>query len=87
MTHLRTVLLTVSFVATCYAGAALLTGFDGDFIVSAVIAVLALGATIWREHVEHERDRAYFERWYWADHNFDHWFLVRDDELDSEEHK
>jgi hypothetical protein len=50
-------------------------------MVSAVIAVLALGGTLWREHVEHERDRAYFERWYWADHNFDNWFLVKDDEL------
>ena len=81
MTHLRPVLLIISFVATCYAGAALLTGFDGDFMVSAVIAVLALGGTLWREHVEHERDRAYFERCYWADHNFDNWFLIKDDEL------
>ena len=78
---LRQALLAVSFVSSCYAGAALLTGFDGDFMVSAVIAVLALGGTLWREHVEHERDRAYFERRYWADHNFDNWFLVKDDEL------
>ena len=81
MTHLRPVLLIISFVATCYAGAALLTGFDGDFMVSAIVAILTLGGALWREHVEHERDRAYFERCYWADHNFDNWFLIKDDEL------
>ena len=81
MIHLRPVLLIVSVVATCYAAASLIFGFDGDFMVSAVVALLALGGCIWREHVEHERDRAYFERLYWADHNFDNWFLVKDDEL------
>ena len=87
MTHLRTVLLTVSFVATCYAGAALIAGFDGDFMVSAIVVIVALGGTIWREHVEYARERAYFDRLHWTEHDFDNWcprdprFLVKDDEL------
>jgi hypothetical protein len=78
MTHLRTVLLTVAFVATCYAGVSLMLGFDADFMVGAITAILALGGSIWRDHVEHARQKAYFE---WADHDWGDWFLIKDDEL------
>lgn len=37
------VLFVVAFLATVYATASYLTGFAGDFTVSAVVAVLALG--------------------------------------------
>jgi hypothetical protein len=65
VTRIHTALLIAAFVATCYATISLLCGFDGDFIVSAIIAILTLAAAIWREHIEHQRAQAYFDKRYW----------------------
>jgi hypothetical protein len=47
--------LIIAAVATMYATASFLTGFDGDFTVSAIVAFVALGAVFAIEHIECER--------------------------------
>jgi hypothetical protein len=49
--------MSVAFVATCYGGLALLVGFEADFEVAAIIAVLALGTVFVTDYVAHERER------------------------------
>lgn len=57
MTRLQIALVLVAAIATIYATASFLTGFDADFEVATVTAVLALGAVIWVQYVADERER------------------------------
>ena len=60
---MRPVLLVVAALATLYATASFLTGFDGDFEVSALAAILCLGFVVWLDYREAERRRYRAEIW------------------------
>ncbi len=52
----------IAAVATLYATASLLTGFDADFTVAALIAVLSLAVVILIEDARHMRELRRRER-------------------------
>jgi hypothetical protein len=52
---MKLVMLITAFFATLYASASFVCQFDGDFKVSALAAILALGAVIGLEHRDRKR--------------------------------
>ena len=64
--------LTIATIASTYALISLLTGFDTDYKVGVLIAIVALGANLYLDHREHERYLARREReiWDWRDEEF-----------------
>ena len=55
MNRLLIPLVVLAAILTLYSTASLLTGFESDFEVSAVAAVLALGCVIWIQWRADER--------------------------------
>lgn len=53
----HSVCLFVAGIATLYATASFFAGFDGDFTIAAITAVLALGCVFICDHLAHERER------------------------------
>jgi hypothetical protein len=64
--------LTIAATASLYALISLLAGFDTDYKVGVLVAIVALGAHLYLDHLEHERYLARREReiWDWRDEEF-----------------
>ena len=69
---MRFAALTIATIASTYALISLLTGFDTDYKVGVLVAIIALGVNLYLDHLEHERYLARREReiWEWRDEEF-----------------
>ena len=69
---MRFAALTIATIASLYALISLLTGFDTDYKVGVLIAIVALSAHLYFDHLKHERYLARREREIrdWRDEEF-----------------
>jgi hypothetical protein len=62
---MKLILIIVASWATIYAAAAFFLGFEADFKVSFVLAILALGGVFYLDHRAAERERIAHAREVW----------------------
>lgn len=67
---MKLALLTAAAVASFYSFAALVTGFDRDYAVAVLLAILCLGCVVGLQHRDYvrarERELAEYRRRVWA---------------------